>query len=99
MRVTRAELWPYVRTPVEGGYHYDAIGPNKMFTAFPPAVGDLFSLPDDPRMFRVIDRHWEHAMSGSPMWRADGDDQRTMLKLILEEATGLFMDEVPTDDA
>lgn len=99
MHVTRAELWPYVRTAVEGGYHYESIGPDHMFTNFPPAVGDLLSLPDDPRVFRVIDRHWEHARIGSSRWRADGDEQRTLLKLVLEEATGMFVDEVPTDDA
>lgn len=99
MHVTRAELWPYLRTPVEGGYHYVAIGPDDMFTDFPPAVGDLLSLPDDRRVFRVIGRHWEHAHTGSVTARTDGDRQRTRLKLILEEASGLFVDEVPTDDA
>lgn len=99
MHVTRAELWPYLRTPVEGGYHYDAIGPTtSMFTDFPPAVGDLLSLPDDRRAFRVIGRHWEHAHTGSMTARTDGDRQRTRLKLILEEAKGLFIDQVETPE-
>lgn len=26
MNVARVEIWPHVRTVVEGGYHYDAVG-------------------------------------------------------------------------
>jgi hypothetical protein len=99
VHVVRAELLPYLRTPVEGGYYYNPAGPTApMFTDFPPAVGDLLSLPDDRRVFRVLARHWEHAHTGSMTARTDGDRQRTRLTLLLEEAGGLFVDEVSQPD-
>ena len=82
--VNKVELWPYLRT----SSGYEPMISEDFFTRFPPMKGDLFSFPGELRIFRVMDRHWMHAVSS----KIDVDGHhRSILVLLMEEAErGLF---------
>jgi hypothetical protein len=108
-----SELLVYVRwvvrtpvgdNPLDVDYHYRQIslptpGVDGWRTPWPPAVGDLVSLPD-AGMYRVVDRGWMFAGYGSMNWPAatgPGPARPVVgpiLTVLVEAAEGMFVREV-----
>lgn len=96
----------YLRKPLGGGYeylllHFPAYGNIGDFvTENPPLVGDLVPLRDTDGRFdgtvRVLDRQWGHNQYGSANWPITEPRpvQPDMLSIVVEEAEGIFRDEV-----
>lgn len=102
----------YKRVPTEGGFFYDQIhissgrGDTHLLTAHPPIPGDLISLTDqitkEYGLYRVLFRDWLHSSWGSMNFPYDAfrPNNPPYLQIIVEEATGLFIDQVlrPEDE-
>lgn len=87
-----------VRTPTEGGYHYDYVHINspsydgRIDLPEAPVVGDMISLPGHPCAI-VLSRDWSFSRWGSTNWPY-GEPESTVppdVTLIVEDADGGFM--------
>lgn len=87
----------YLRSAAPGGYTYTSLGDGldagRLPVPQPPATGDLVGLGGG--VYRVVGRCWNYPSRGSADWPPGRGIERVSVTVLVEQADGLFTDEVP----